>query len=102
MLVRWQDWYASARMYASRPFTGIGPGNFSILYPRYKLASAPETVSNPHNFLLSIITQYGPVGLVGFLAMVLLPLWRIIFPRPALTTLENQTSEQLFRKTAFP
>jgi O-antigen ligase len=78
MLVRWQYWAASARMYADHPLTGIGPGNFGYYYPHYKPAPALESVSDPHNFLLSLATQYGPLGLLGFLAMVCVPLWQSI------------------------
>ncbi|MCJ7778529.1 MAG: O-antigen ligase family protein [Sedimentisphaerales bacterium] len=80
MLVRWQYWHASAKMYAEHPLAGVGPGNFTHFYPRYKEASALESVADPHNFLLSVLTQYGPIGLVGFLFMILMPLWRAIFP----------------------
>jgi len=76
MLVRWQYWQASARMYADHPFTGVGPGNFANFYPHYKVPAALETIADPHNFLLSILTQYGPLGLVGFLALVFIPLWK--------------------------
>jgi O-antigen ligase len=76
MLVRWQYWHAAAKMYADHPLAGVGPGNFTHYYPRYKPAAALESVSDPHNFPLSLLTQYGPLGLVGFLAMVLVPLWR--------------------------
>jgi len=78
MLVRWQYWVASAKMVADRPLTGIGPGNFSDYYTHYKPAAALESVADPHNFLLSLLTQYGPLGLIGFLAMVSLPLRRLI------------------------
>lgn len=79
MLVRWQYWSASAKMYADYPFWGVGPGNFVHFYPHYKVPSALETISDPHNFLLSILTQYGPLGLVGFLAAIAVPLWRVVF-----------------------
>jgi O-antigen ligase len=80
MLVRWQYWHASARMYADHPLVGVGPGNFAHFYTHYKPAEALESVADPHNFPLGILTQYGPIGLVGFLAMILVPLWRIISP----------------------
>ena len=76
MLVRWQYWHASAKMYADHPLAGVGPGNFANFYPHYKPPEALESVADPHNFPLSILTQYGPLGLVGFLAMILVPLWR--------------------------
>ena len=77
MLVRWQYWQASARMFMAHFWTGVGPGNFSIFYPHYKPAGALETVTDPHNFALNILTQYGPLGLIGFLMMIFLPLWKI-------------------------
>lgn len=80
MLVRWQYWQASARMYLDHPLAGVGGGNFIHAYPQYKPAPALETIADPHCFPLSILTQYGPLGLAGFLAMILLPLWNAIAP----------------------
>jgi hypothetical protein len=79
MLVRWQYWTGSVKMFADNPFTGVGGGNFGSWYLRYKDPAALEAVSDPHNFLLSILTQFGPVGLAGFLAGVFVPVFRIIF-----------------------
>lgn len=76
MLVRWQYWNASARMIADHPVSGIGPGNFETVYHNYKTPSAPESVSDPHCFLLSVLAQYGPAGLSGFLLFILVALWR--------------------------
>ena len=76
MLVRWQYWRASAQMVADHPITGVGPGNFAHNYPHYKPAAALESVADPHCFPLSLLTQYGPLGLLGFLAMVLVPVYR--------------------------
>jgi len=78
MLVRWQYWQASARMYADHLLTGVGPGNFVYFYFRYKVPAALETVSDPHNFLLAVVTQYGPVGLTGLLVMIFIPLSRAL------------------------
>ncbi|MHC4646570.1 MAG: O-antigen ligase family protein [Planctomycetota bacterium] len=79
MLVRWQYWRASARMYADHALTGVGGGNFVDFYPHYKDRAALETVSDPHNFILALLTQYGPLGLAGFLTMILIPMWRAVF-----------------------
>jgi hypothetical protein len=78
MLVRWQYWEAAGRMYANHPFTGVGPGNFASHYPHYKPPAALESVADPHNFTLSFLTQYGPLGLLGFLVMVFAPLSRCV------------------------
>ncbi|MCU0914937.1 MAG: O-antigen ligase family protein [Planctomycetes bacterium] len=76
MLVRWQYWAASAQMIADHPLRGVGPGNFSDYYTHYKPAAALESVADPHNVLLSLMAQFGPLGLIGFLTMVSVPLWR--------------------------
>ena len=62
MLVRWEYWVGAARIYAAHPLTGAGPGSFADYYPTYKIPAALETVKDPHNFILSILTQYGPLG----------------------------------------
>ncbi len=98
MLVRWQYWLASAKMYADHPFTGVGPGNFAHFYTHYKPAAALESVADPHNFLLSVLTQYGPLGLVGFLALFLIPLWKS-FPGQASFSPQLQ-SQSPFRTLA--
>jgi len=83
MLVRWQYWRAAAKMYADHPLRGVGPGNFAGFYTHYKSGAALESVSDPHNFPLSILTQYGPLGLVGFLAMIVMPIWAVLSPDAA-------------------
>jgi O-antigen ligase len=99
MLVRWQYWLAAAKMYADHPFTGVGPGNFAHFYTHYKPAAALESVADPHNFLLSILTQYGPLGLIGFLAMLFIPLWKSF---PGRAGLSPQVQSQLpFRTLAI-
>ena len=101
MLVRWQYWRASVKMYADHSLTGVGPGNFAHFYPHYKPASASESVANPHNFVLSILTQYGPIGLIGFLAMICIPLWAILSPKSASCSSEAHRPEPTFKKLAI-
>ncbi len=80
MLVRWQYWQASVKMFASHPLSGVGPGNFAYFYQHYKTPAATEDVSDPHNFPLSLLVQYGPLGLAGFLLMLFIPLWLVHRP----------------------
>jgi hypothetical protein len=75
MYVRWQYWAGAAKMAAEHPL-GVGGGNFGTFYPQYKISAAPETVSDPHNIILSILCQFGLLGLIGFLLAVFTPLWR--------------------------
>jgi len=101
MLVRWQYWHASAKMYADHPLTGVGPGNFGDFYPYYKPAAALESVADPHNFPLSILTQYGPLGLLGFLAMLFVPLWKMIAATSAAPSIEINRLRPTFRTHAI-
>ena len=97
MLVRWQYWHASGQMYADHPLTGVGPGNFGDFYTRYKPAAALESVADPHNFPLSILTQYGPLGLLGFLVMLLMPLWRLTAPTSGGASAKTNQLQPTFR-----
>ncbi len=101
MLVRWQYWHASAKMYADHPLTGVGPGNFTSFYTHYKPAAALESVSDPHNFPLSILTQYGPLGLAAVLAMIFIPLWKTIFPKSSCSTESNRGPPSAFKTQAI-
>ncbi|MCK5565712.1 MAG: O-antigen ligase family protein [Planctomycetes bacterium] len=79
MLVRWQYWSTSIKMYLQKPMTGLGGANFKTYYTHFKPDNALETVSDPHNFVLSILTQYGPFGLAGFLLAVTIPVYGALF-----------------------
>lgn len=76
LLVRWQYWQSTARMIGDHALTGIGGGNFRFFYPFYKIPAATETIQDPHNFILSLLSQYGPLGLAAFLAAVLYPIYK--------------------------
>jgi hypothetical protein len=75
MFVRWQYWVGAAKMAAQHPL-GVGGGNFGTFYTQVKIPAAPESVRDPHNFVLSILCQFGPLGLLGFTVMILVALWR--------------------------
>lgn len=94
MLVRWQYWVASAQMVEDHPITGVGPGNFSDYYSHYKPPAALESVADPHNWPLSLITQYGPLGLIAFLAMLCGPLWRSLRHPVEASTIDDSPRQQ--------
>lgn len=78
LLVRWQYWQSTAAMIADHPLLGVGAGNFSNFYPHYKIPAAPETVQDPHNFVLAILAQYGLIGFAAFAALFILPLIKLL------------------------
>lgn len=102
MLVRWQYWRGAAKMYSDHAVTGVGGGNFGSFYTHYKNPSALETVSDPHNFVLSILTQYGPLGLIGFLAVVSVPLWRAASGQPEIPSPKDKKHTPVYAKLTIP
>jgi len=74
MLVRWQYWTAAVKIAAGHLITGIGGGNFSSYYTHYKIPQGLETVRDPHCFILSILSQYGIIGLAGFCMAIFYPI----------------------------
>jgi len=101
MLVRWQYFSAAAKMVADHPFTGVGPGNFANLYTHYKPPEALEAVTDPHNFPLSILTQFGLLGLVAFLALILVPLLKVVFLVPEILSVPLAPNRKPFSIFAF-
>jgi hypothetical protein len=67
---RWQYWTTSAEMIADRPWTGVGRENFGRHYLQYKSIESPEEVTNPHNFLVQAAADWGVIGLIGVVAML--------------------------------
>lgn len=76
MLVRWQYWQSTAAMIGEHFWTGVGGGNFADYYTHYKHAAASETIQNPHCWILSLLSQYGPLGLLAFCGAVLGAFWK--------------------------
>lgn len=100
MLVRWQYWVGAFKMYSEHALRGVGGGNFNYFYTQYKAPGALEAVADPHNFLLSILSQYGLLGLVGFLAMFFLPLWKVTSSVGSGLSSESQVPDSAFGKGA--
>ncbi len=62
---RWYYWTTAVRAYEDAPLTGIGRGSFGAAYTRYKPAESTEEVRDPHNVWVSLLTELGPLGLIG-------------------------------------
>ncbi|MHC5061053.1 MAG: O-antigen ligase family protein [Planctomycetota bacterium] len=100
MLVRWQYWAGAMKVYAAKPFTGVGGGNFATYYTHYKLPEALETVRDPHNFVLTLLSQYGPLGLIGFVSAFGCALYKTIFTTTSPEPIESQTNDKSFKVLA--
>jgi len=79
---RWYYWTGAARLAASHPLTGVGPGNFGQHYPSVRLPQAAEEVQDPHNFIVKSFAELGiPGGLLCLLWLALL-WWELSTPLP--------------------
>ena len=88
MMVRWQYWVATAKIISQNWLTGVGGGNFASHYMLHKIPAALETVRDPHCFVLSIFSQFGVVGIIGFMAAFILPIGAVLLNK-------NQTCPQM-------
>ena len=70
MWVRWQYWQGSSGMIRDHAWTGVGAGNFGTYYPRYMDAAAPEVVTDPHSWPMALWSEWGVLGLLGFLLAI--------------------------------
>jgi tetratricopeptide (TPR) repeat protein len=102
MLVRWQYWASTAKMISDYPLTGVGGGNFSYYFTHYKYPSAIESVADPHNFFLSFLAQYGPLGLLSILLMLFVPLVKILSGHELALSVKTLNNEKPFKRFALP
>ncbi|MCX8125687.1 MAG: O-antigen ligase family protein [Dehalococcoidia bacterium] len=66
LLERVHLWKDSFLLIAERPLTGLGPGTWLLIYNRHH----PELFAiNPHNDLLTILSDAGPLGLMAIVAV---------------------------------
>lgn len=77
VMSRLRMYAVSFRMIQDNPFSGVGPGNFAILYPRYaseigenSLRGGELMITDLHNDPLEIAVELGLPGLLLFLFLI--------------------------------
>jgi len=70
-------WSATWRIIQTRPWLGVGPGNFAMTYPRFMPAQAWEKAREPHDFLLEVWSNYGLFALVALVVALGIFFWRV-------------------------
>ncbi len=70
MLYRHFYWRASAAMMIDQGPWGVGAGNFGRFFTRYKDVECPEDVEDPHSWVVRAATEWGVLGLVGLVAVL--------------------------------
>ncbi|WP_153185795.1 O-antigen ligase family protein [Thermus scotoductus] len=81
-------WQAAMRVFAERPFTGVGVGNFAFISPYYSTYAALISAQREdggggvaHNMFLSVMAETGVIGLIFFSTLLLSAYalaWRLI------------------------
>jgi|GEM_PF-6444470 len=68
---RLEFYLISLKMFKDHPFTGVGPGNFGLYYPKYE--KDPRFYSKfVHNFYLQALCEYGIFGFMFFAVILFL------------------------------
>ncbi len=67
ILFRTMYWQGAADMIADQGMQGIGANNFGRHFTRYKSVECPEEVESPHSWPVQLATEWGALGLAGFL-----------------------------------
>ncbi|MFO0974527.1 MAG: O-antigen ligase family protein [Phycisphaerae bacterium] len=81
LLFRWQYWRGAAETFLRAPFTGVGSDNFGRYFTRDKPVECPEDVQDPHSWLVRLAVEWGPLGLAGFVALLVGLSRQLLAPR---------------------
>lgn len=82
--VRLQIYRGILPMVADHLLFGVGPGNFTTVFPQYQLAEQEQYTATPHNLYFYVLTGWGLFGFTIFFGWifltVVLPLVRRVSP----------------------
>ena len=67
ILERVAHWQAAWGMFETRPWLGVGIGNYAATYSQHALPGWGDSLGHAHNFYLNILAEAGLVGLLGYL-----------------------------------
>jgi O-antigen ligase len=89
---RWKYWVASAGVFASHPWVGVGYSNFGYYYLAHRLPEAAEEIKDPHNFLVRFLVELGLVGGSLCIAWLLRLFYELTLPGGAGETSPGESS----------
>lgn len=69
LIERLAHWVAAERMFAAAPALGVGPGNYAVAYPAFRLPRWEEPLGHAHNIYLNVLAESGIVGFAGFVIL---------------------------------
>ncbi|MBK8270552.1 MAG: O-antigen ligase family protein [Planctomycetes bacterium] len=71
ILFRYMYWQGACDMIADQGVLGVGANNFGRHFTRYKSVECPEEVESPHSWPMQFASEWGLIGLAGFLLLAL-------------------------------
>lgn len=90
--IRMYIWRGTLRMIGAKPITGWGPGNFPFIYPYYRVreyflqtTATPVTI-HAHNEYLQLLAEIGIVGLLLFLGLIGIIIYKVLKKYPTTST----------------
>lgn len=63
---RMAHWQAAWEMFSDHPLSGIGFGNYQVVYPAYALPRWSDPLGHAHNYYLNVAAEAGAIGLIAY------------------------------------
>ncbi|MBN1400754.1 MAG: O-antigen ligase family protein [Anaerolineae bacterium] len=69
LIERAAHWQAAWRMFAARPWLGVGVGQYTSAYPAVAIPRWQDPLGHAHNFYLNVLAEGGLLGLLGYVTV---------------------------------
>ncbi|MBK9122747.1 MAG: O-antigen ligase family protein [Chloroflexi bacterium] len=66
---RLAHWQAAVEMARLSPVTGVGLGNYEVVYPQVRLMSWKFALGHAHNYYLNVLAETGMIGVLAYAGM---------------------------------
>jgi O-antigen ligase len=67
---RMVHWQVAGNMFLSSPWTGVGIGNFNVLFTKFGVQGWPYSRGHAHNYYLHLLAEVGIIGFLGYMTML--------------------------------
>jgi len=68
---RMVHWQVAGNMFLSSPWTGVGIGNFNVLFTKFGVQGWPYSRGHAHNYYLHSLAEVGIIGFTGYMIMLI-------------------------------
>jgi O-antigen ligase len=71
LIERMVHWQVAGNMFLASPITGVGIGNFNVLFNTFGVQGWPYSRGHAHNYYLHLLAEVGLVGFTGYMIMII-------------------------------